>query len=206
MKRLMMFMLLVISPVLISGCATLPQRLTLQPSPPSVIGEGPAGHREISLRVIDGRPENSLGYLEQGNGNRQPFFSTRELDRVFDQAVAAGLRSKGFIPLAGVQDSTVSLEVEIKEFSHHVSPGVVKVPVQTRIFLHTLAVNGPRKLSGYYSVEKQEILVFRPSLQKNQQLVNEALDTVLEKIFQDRKLWALLSLKPGTTAVKQPLR
>ena len=196
MKRLVLFLMLLVMPMLsIVGCTALPQRLTLQPAIPAAAGESLANHQEIFLRVIDSRPENTLGYLEENNGKRQPFLSTRELDQVIDQAVSSGLRRRGFIPLAGVQDSKVSLTVEIQEFRHHVGPGILKVAVQTNISLKVTAVNGPRKLTGYYTVDKQATLVFRPEIQKNQQLVNEALDVVLEKVFQDQKLLTLLSTK-----------
>ena len=195
--------IMIVSIMLMVGCASLPQRLTIQPSMQRFAGDIAVDHQEVSLQVIDLRPENNLGYLEENNGNRQPFLSIRELDLVINQAVAAGLRRKGFIPLAGVQDSMIFLTVEIQEFSHHVLPGIVKVPVQTKISLKTTAVNGPQKLTGYYYIDKQEILVFRPSMQKNQQLVNEALNVVLENIFQDQKLLHMLSLKTETEPAKE---
>ena len=194
--------IVIVSIMLIVGCASLPQRLAIQPSIQTVAGDIIADHQEISLRVIDLRPEDQLGYLEDGHGNRQPFLPTQELDMVIDKAVAAGLRKKGFIPLSGVHENNISLTVEIQEFNHRVSPGIVKVPVQTKISLRTTAVNGGHKLTSYYSVDKQAVLALRPGIQQNQRLVNEALAAVLEQIFQDQKLLNMLSLNSGTGVVE----
>ena len=188
--------------MLMVGCASLPQRLAIQPPIQTVAGDIIADHQEISLRVIDSGAENPLGYLEDGHGNRQPFLSTQELDMVIDKAVAAGLRKKGFIPLSGVHENNISLAVEIQEFNHHVSPGIVKVPVQTKISLRTTAVNGVRKLTSYYSIDKQAVLALRPGIRQNQRLVNEALAAVLEQIFQDQKLLNILALNSGTGVVE----
>ncbi len=194
MNRLLLFLVLPVAAVMLAACANLPQRLVLKPSVSAVKTEAvPAADcREVPLRVIDSRVKNMLGCFEAGDGECRPFFATRELDVVVREAVAAGLRSKGFTPLAGVQENSRSLTVEIQDFNHHVSSGLVKVSAQTKIALKTIAVNGRRELIGYYTVEKQEVLVVRPGILRNQKLVNEALDAVLEKIFQDRKLWQLL--------------
>ncbi|MEA3241427.1 MAG: YajG family lipoprotein [Pseudomonadota bacterium] len=189
--------IMIMSIMLMLGCATLPQRLVIQPSIQTIAADNIADHQEISLRVIDLRPENPLGYLEDGHGNRQPFLATRELDMVIEKVLAAGLRKKGFIPLSGVHENNISLTVEIQQFNHRVSPGIVKVPVQTKISLRTTAVNGGRKLTSYYSIDKQAVLALRPGIQQNQRLVNEALTAVLEQIFQDQKLFNMLSLKSG---------
>jgi uncharacterized lipoprotein YajG len=188
--------------MLMVGCASLPQRLAIQPSIQTVAGDIIADHQEIFLRVIDSRPENQLGYLEDGHGNCQPFLSTQELDMVIDKAVAAGLRKKGFIPLSGVHENNISLAVEIQEFNHRVLPGIVKVPVQTKISLRTTAVNGGHKLTSYYSIDKQAVLALRPGIRQNQRLVNEALAAVLEQIFQDQKLLNILALNSGTGVVE----
>ncbi|MCD6150826.1 MAG: hypothetical protein J7J70_04110 [Deltaproteobacteria bacterium] len=194
--------IMIVSITLMVGCASLPQRLAIQPSIQTVAGDIIVDHQEISLRVIDLRPEDQLGYLEDGHGNRQPFLSTRELDMVIDKAVAAGLRKKGFIPLSGVHENNISLAVEIQEFNHRVSPGIVKVPVQTKISLRTTAVNGGHKLTSYYSIDKQAVLALRPGIQQNQRLVNEALTAVLEQIFQDQKLLNMLTLNSGSGVVE----
>jgi uncharacterized lipoprotein YajG len=194
--------IMIVSIMMMVGCASLPQRLVIQPSIQTVADDSIADHQEISLRVIDSRTENDLGYLEDGEGNRQPFLSTQELDMVIDKAIAAGLRKKGFIPLAGVHENNISLTVVIQEFSHRVSPGIVKVPVQTKISLRTSAVNGGRKLTTYHSIDKQAVLALRPGIQQNQRLVNEALTAVLEKIFQDRKMFNVLVSNSGTGMVK----
>jgi len=195
-------LIMIISIMLMVGCSSLPQRLTIQPSIQTVAGDSIADHQEISLRVIDLRPENPLGYLEDGHGNRQPFLSTQELDMVIDKAVAAGLRKKGFIPLSGVHENNISLTVEIQQFNHRVSPGIVKVPVQTKISLRTTAVNSGRKLTSYYSIDKQAVLALRPGIQKNQRLVNGALTAVLKQIFQDQKLFNILAVNSGTGVVE----
>lgn len=194
--------LIIVSIMMMIGCASLPQHLAIQPSLQTIANDNIADHQEISLRVIDSRTENDLGYLEDGEGNRQPFLSTRELDMVIDKAIAAGLRKKGFVPLSGVHENNISLTVIIQEFSHHVSPGIVKVPVQTKISLRTTAVNGGRELTSYYAIDKQAVLALRPGIQQNQRLVNEALDAVLEQIFQDQKMLNMLVSNPGTGRVK----
>lgn len=194
--------IMIISIMLTVGCATLPQRLVIQPAMQTIAADRMADHQEISLRVIDSRTENDLGYLEDSEGHRQPFLSTRELDMVVDKAIAAGLRKKGFVPLSGVHENNISLTVVIQEFSHHVSAGIVKVPVQTKISLRTTAVNGGRKLTSYYSIDKQAVLALRPGIQKNQRLVNEALAAVLEQLFQDQKMLNMLVSNSGTGGVK----
>lgn len=194
--------LIIVSIMMMIGCASLPQHLAIQPSLQTIANDNIADHQEISLRVIDSRTENDLGYLEDGEGNRQPFLSTRELDMVIDKAIAAGLRKKGFVPLSGVHENNISLTVIIQEFSHHVSPGIVKVPVQTKISLRTTAVNGGRELTSYYAIDKQAVLALRPGIQQNQRLVNEALDAVLEQIFQDQKMLNMLVSNSGTGRVK----
>jgi len=200
MKRSLFSLIVLAAVMLLSACADLPQRLVLQPSVPTVESDAvPVTVRqEVFLRVIDSRIENTLGCFESGGGECRPFFATRELDVVIRETVAAGLKSKGFIPLAGVQENGRSLTVEIQDFNHHVSSGLVKVSAQTKIALKTIAVNGRRTLTGYYTVDKQEVLVVKPGVLQNQKLVNEALDVVLDKIFQDRKLWQLLAMNRET--------
>ena len=198
MNRLLLFLVLPAAVALLAACTALPQRLVLQPSVLTIEADAApvTVRREVPLRVVDSRVENTLGCFEAGGGKCQPFFATRELDMVVREAVAAAMKSKGFMPLAGVQENRRSLTVEIQNFKHHVSSGVVKVSAQTKIALKTIAVNGRRKLTGYYTVDKQEMLALRPGILRNQKLVNEALDAVLEKIFQDRKLWQLLAANP----------
>ncbi len=195
MNRFLHFLIMLTAAVLLAACASLPQRLVLQPTvpPPEADAAPVAARQEVPLRIVDSRLDSTLGCFEHGKGECQPFLATRELDIVVREAVAAGMRSKGFIPLAGVQENRRSLTVEIQHFNHHLSSGLVKVSARTNIALKTMAVNGGRSLTGYYTVDKQEVLVVRPGIRQNQKLVNEALDAVLEKIFQDRKLWQLLA-------------
>ena len=169
--------------LLLTACATPgQQQVMLKPElslTPANIGQG----REIGVSVADTRDNKTLG--QRGGA---AITSGRNIEEVVRDSVIKGLDIKGFTPILGTTLKR-NLKVEIQKLSYTTFTGVWMAKAELKV----TAINDKSEIESVYRVEKESEVVFAPGAEQSEKILNQSLAEVLNKLFEDRDLLALLS-------------
>ncbi|MFK8028731.1 MAG: YajG family lipoprotein [Gammaproteobacteria bacterium] len=174
-----------------SGCAFTPQQAEITPQLELVQSDEGRG-TTVYLRVIDERSNQIIGRRGTGAMKGAEITTTEELDVVFHNAIADGLRQKGF---EVVTDSGRShtLKVEIRSFEYDVSMGFWTGGVHTNAALKAIAKRGGQEYENVYRFDGEQRVMFVPGKDKNQQMINAMADGILAEMFRDNALIGFLA-------------
>jgi len=94
-------------------------------NPDLIVIENNIGHgNEVGVKVVDERPEKTLGYRGPAQLSKGAEITTdQDVGKVFDQKIREGLSRKGFVPISLSQDSLRSLKIEIRSLKYYTSTG-----------------------------------------------------------------------------------
>lgn len=181
MKRVSMTVAVVLTVLLLAGCAQTGQQLRLAPDAEvdeSAIGDG----RTVALRVVDEREHPRLGQLENRDGEHADLVGTAEVEDVVRQAVEEGLRANGFTVSDWDADASRRLEIRVLDLDHRVSAGVSR-NVSTRIELRSEGHRGESRVSGQARARDSDRITYRPSAEDNQAYLDAVLSRALGRLL-----------------------
>lgn len=178
---------------LFSACAVIEQKAVLNPD--LIVVESNIGHgKEIGVKVVDRRFRNTLGHRGAALLSKGAAITTnQDIGEVFAQKIEEGLTRKGFEPAALNENSSRSLQVEIRALEYYTSTGFWTGGVHTKTALKAIARNGMKEYEQFYRVENEERVILVPSAEENEQLINTVISEVLRKLFSDKTLLQFLS-------------
>lgn len=182
MKRIHLLPILSMLTLLVACATPGPQQVNLQPQltlSPANIGQG----LEIGVSVFDGRDNKTLGQRGGADIN-----SAQKVEDVVRDTVVNGLKTKGFTPIPGAAMKH-NLKVEIQRLSYSTFTGVWMAKAELKV----TAINDQTEIESVYRVEKESEIVFAPGAEQSEKVLNQTLADVLNKLFEDRDLFALLS-------------
>ena len=188
--RLHTFVLLAITLFALGACAFTPQRATLQPTlsiPQANIGQGKA----VSVQVVDERPSQSLG--RRGSVRGAEITTDQNIAELIVDSVRHGMTQVGFTPVPYDAAQARALRIEVRQLEYSTSTGFWTGGVHTNAALKATATNQGVTYENFYRAGSEQRVVAVPGASANEQLLNQALSSVLDKLFQDQALLSFLA-------------
>ncbi len=176
----------------LSGCAFIEQQATLRPQ--LTVAEGDVGRgTSIAVRIVDERPDRTLGHRGTAYGKGAKIMTTQDVARVVHDQITDGLKRKRFVPIDYEPGTARALKVEIRLLEYSTSAGFFSGGIHTKATLKAVATNGGKEYENFYRVDNEERIVIVPTAERNEELLNAALSEVLRQLFQDQQLLAFLA-------------
>lgn len=171
--------------VFMSGCAVSPQSIVINPQA-TVSGLSYGQGRALTIKVEDRRSSKILG----SRGGVYESSSTITIANDINDAlllVAQGAAAQlGFDGSSLAAPATLTLALDELSYNTQTKNLINTITISAKITLIT-SVNGSSH-TGHYQTQRSHKLPSLPNAQKNQQLINEALSTSLERGFSDISL------------------
>ena len=180
---------------LISGCNITPMTAELEPDtsvPASDIGNG----QTVYLSVVDERTEQHIGYQGIGGSHDAKISLDEDLAAIVQSALSEMLQTKGF-DIAYDESNTQKplLRVAIRGLLYSTSMtgfwtgGEVQVTATLKA-----TVNGElENYDNFYRYENVDRLLVVPGVDRNNEMINAALNGVLHQLVSDGKLLEILA-------------
>jgi len=178
--------------VTVSACAYVPQKATIRPHvryTPSTVGQD----KTVSVRVIDERPTSSLGHRGNAYGVAARITTDQNVAEVFRKAIFKGLLANGFQPVGYDRSSPRQLQVQIRSLRYSTETGFWTGGVQSRAAVQAQAASPGHDYLKFYRFADKERVVFVPTASHNTQMIDQAVDGVLQKMFSDPQLLLTLA-------------
>jgi len=182
--------------IVLGGCASGPQVVSLQPNV-SVPASAPAGqNRAVAVTVVDQRGHTRLlGYRASSSADlNKAILNDKDVSRVVYEGLAQALRQEGFVPSHGGSGGNgAALTVRIKTLKYR-QVGTKVAPVgRTTVELAAKAGNGGHSYSATYRVRDEDPLSLIHSRSETQRVINKALDKALGQVMDDNGITKVLS-------------
>lgn len=179
----------------LAGCAATPQVVTLNPQ--TRVSASKEGRSvPVVLHVVDQRPDQVIGYQTHSSGEKKnPITTDQNVSRVLYKKLAAGLQRKGFetIRYAGASRQKPRLTVTLKRLRYWQSGSGVNAKVHVGVQLAAAVETVSQHYKSTYSIEKNKRRALLHSRKENEKLINQALGSVLQSLFEDHKLMTALA-------------
>lgn len=185
--------------LLLSGCATAPQVVSLSPQV-HVTGARQGGGQAVALSVVDERGyKRLLGYRAASNANlNSAILNDRDVSTAIRQALAKGLRQEGFVPSdSPPSGGRPSLVVHIQQLRYRQVGSDVMPVARIRVVLSAKASNGPHSYSATYRVLNKDPLGVLNTRTAHQRVINKAVESALQQVLDDSSLTAVLRGQSG---------
>jgi uncharacterized lipoprotein YajG len=178
----------------LSGCAFAPQKATIDPHVQYMQSNVGAG-KAVSVSVIDERSSKNLGHRGTAYGAAASITTDQNVAAVFQRAIFNGLAANGFRPLDYNSSVPRQLQVQIRTIRYSTQEGFWTGGITTKAAIQVRAQSHGHDYLKFYRYADHERVVVVPTASHNAQLINEAVDGVLKKMFSDPSLMMALSEK-----------
>lgn len=198
MRRNRFLLLSALLALLLAGCATAPEVVSLNPQP-QVTGH-PGSGQAVALSVVDQRGyKRLLGYRASNNANlNDAILNDRDVSTVVRQALARGLKAQGFRPSDSPPGgSSPSLVVDIKQLRYRQGGNMVMHQGLVTVVLAAKATNGGRSYSATYRVRNKDPLGVMNTREAHQHVIDKAVNSALQQVLDDQGISAVLSGQSG---------
>ena len=175
-----------------SGCAYIPQEATLVPSV-SVIPSNIGNDLEVSIKVVDERPTESLGNRGSAVVKGAEITTTQDLAAIIKDEIFKGLKNMGFNPLDYKEEFPRRIVIELRLLEYSTSTGFWTGGVHLKGALKAMASNQDENYENFYRIEKEKRVVFVPGAKANEKIINEGLTELLQELFNDNNLFQFLA-------------
>lgn len=183
---------LLIGLLALNACAFTPQQALLAPKiqiAETNIGLG----TEIALRIVDERADKTIGHRGGAYFKGAKITSEQDVPALINEKVIEGLRKKGFRPVVYQKEFPKSLKVEIRLLQYSTSTGFWTGGIHMKSTLKAVAKKDGKEYENIYRVDNEKRVFFVPGSSKNEQIINQAISEVLQKLFQDQELISFLA-------------
>jgi len=180
---------LLMTPLLMAGCAQSPQILQVKPDIGTDLPHTGNG-QEITLSVVDGRRSDVLGTRsgEPASTSTIRVPAHDVIPKLQTQAEQA-LRRMGFSPVANGADNT-KLTLTLADLSY--VPVEADAPLlgaaQLQAVLRAQVVNDRGTYTGTYTAKRKQSFAIKPDWDSNNRMVSDLLSNALQRAFSDPEL------------------
>ncbi|MBF0230222.1 MAG: hypothetical protein HQK63_11655 [Desulfamplus sp.] len=178
---------------LFAACADKPQVVKLVPDI-LVIESNQGNGKMITVRVIDKRPNNVIGYRNSSTvANVGEITLSQSLEKLILYESIKGLIKKGFNPLVCKPDDSPTLTIDIQEFRYYTSTSQWTGGVHTKATLRAMVNLNNSNLTkrfyeNTYTVNNEKRNVVVTTAAQNETIINEMLNDVMRKLLDDNQL------------------
>lgn len=184
---------------LLGACARSPQQLTVRPVL-EISGEAWGNGQPVQVAARDARSSPVLGTLGGIYGDSSVITVGNDLQNALVRAANGLLASKGFV-VNSPDPNAVQLNIVIDELTYRdiTEDDKVGKAVKMTAALKAEASRGGETFSGRYQTASDFRGVTAPSMQQNEERLNDLLEKTLERMFDDPKLRDFLLQAPAAT-------
>jgi len=186
---------LVLTLLLLAGCAPTSQVVNLAPTAPTAgPGDQVAGAGRLALEVVDGRNDSAVGTLIGSEGKRAPITAAHDVPYSLQLAVADALSKRGFKPTVWSDDAQPRLLVEIEKLNLTVDDSLPR-HLDTEVVLKATAWHHGQRYTSSAQSSISDRMATRPSAETSATYLNKGLSQALDKLLAP-KLMQFLGTGP----------
>lgn len=172
---------------LLGGCALSPQQVMLRPTVsinPLNIGNG----REVYVDVVDARPQKAFGARGGIYATTSLITPAGDITAPVRAAIASGLVGYGFAVTPDPKPDAIKMKVQIEEIGYQGEGSPTVRKVNTRAAVKVTIDNGAKEYTGRYQVKNTRGVLTAPSEADNDQMINDIVSKVLQRMMTDKEL------------------
>ena len=169
----------------LGGCAMSPQAVKVNPSVTVAESVRDTLSSRVSVTVFDERLTPVIGH-RGGVYDTNVITARDNLPLALRSAVERGLREMGASVVTSVKAPQFQVYLDSLEYTVPEGSYVTQVQVNARI--RVAVMHAGKRFEGSYSADISERVPKAPSDKKNEELLNQVLSDVLERLFADQKL------------------
>ena len=169
----------------LGGCAMSPQTVKVNPSVTVAESARETLSSRVSVTVFDERLTPVIGH-RGGVYDTNVITARDNLPLALRSAVERGLREMGASVVTSVK--APQLQVYLDSLEYTVPEGSYVTQVQVKAKIRVAVMHAGKRFEGSYSADISERVPKAPSDKKNEELLNQVLSDVLERLFADQKL------------------
>ena len=174
-----------------AGCTPKPQTVRLDP-PLQQDAAQVAGDIAIGLAVVDMRPGDRLGTMNDAHGKVVDVSTSGSTTAGIQKRLSEALAAKGFRVKPLSDEDPRKLVVELRELTYGADRKAFTYDVSLQAQVSAKARNGEESFLRNYNVAQRKGVGDPPSEPESNQMVNEGLALALEDLLSDAELLALL--------------
>jgi len=185
--------ILLVLPILLSGCVFSPQTVKLAPTisvAETALGSG----LTVAVTVVDERPDQVIGKRGVG-GAGADIKSAEKVDVVVQNSIVAGLKRKGFNVVGTGEAAGANLAVEVRFLQYSLSTGFWSGGVNVKVALKAVASRNGKSYDHLYRIDHEQRVQLAPSAETNEKWINDALSQAIQQLLDDGALIGTLSQK-----------
>lgn len=180
---------LLMTPLLMTGCAQSPQILQVKPDIGTALPQTGNG-QEIALSVVDGRRSDVLGTRSGSPAStstiRVPAHDV--IPKLQTQAEQA-LRRMGFSPVEdGSTNATLTLTLADLSYGPVEADAPLLDAAQLQAVLRAQVANDGGTYTGTYTAKRKQSFAIKPDWDSNNRMVSDLLSNALRRTFSDPEL------------------
>ena len=174
-----------------AGCTIKPQTVRLDP-PLQQDAAQVAGDIAIGLAVVDMRPGDRLGTMNDAHGKVVDVSTSGSTTAGIQKRLSEALAAKGFRVKPLSDEDPRKLVVELRELTYGADRKAFTYDVSLQAQVSAKARNGEESFLRNYNVAQRRGVGDPPSEPESNQMVNAGLALALEDLLSDAELLALL--------------
>jgi uncharacterized lipoprotein YajG len=174
-----------------AGCTPKPQTVRLDP-PLQQDAAQAAGDIAIGLAVVDMRPGDRLGTMNDAHGKVVDVSTSGSTTAGIQKRLSEALAAKGFRVKPLSDEDPRKLVVELRELTYGADKKAFTYDVSLQAAVSAKARNGEEAFLRNYNVAQRKGVGDPPSEPESNQMVNAGLALALEDLLSDAELLALL--------------
>ena len=174
-----------------AGCTPKPQTVRLDP-PLQQDAAQVAGDIAIGLAVVDMRPGDRLGTMNDAHGKVVDVSTSGSTTAGIQKRLSEALAAKGFRVKPLSDEDPRKLVVELRELTYGADRKAFTYDVSLQAQVSAKARNGEESFLRNYNVAQRRGVGDPPSEPESNQMVNAGLALALEDLLSDAELLALL--------------
>lgn len=177
--------------LLVSACALSPQVIDISPTLRHETSSNLDSKNTITIHVNDSRPSSLLG-SRGGVYNETALLTTNpDMTNNIRATLIDAFKTIGY----SVSDNTTAtgLNVSISEFTYNNQKKTAVNSISVRAVIKVECRNSRYTMNNEYTITDGKDFIKPPSKRENATIVNATMNTALNKIFEDEKLFSCLN-------------
>ncbi|MGH8120875.1 MAG: YajG family lipoprotein [Gammaproteobacteria bacterium] len=185
MKNIYVFLFV----LFITGCALSPQVVVVNPELKMDANVTVAKPTTISVEVVDTRSSPIIGQRGGVYAETSNISTDDNMTATLEKKVSTAFSEMGYKVAKKGEAADAGLTVRIIDV-HYVTKTEKKVlkNIETKLGLQAVCKKNGKEFTGDYSATRKKDLIKVPSMQENEQLVNEVFAVVLNSMLKDKEL------------------
>ncbi|RRJ83696.1 YajG family lipoprotein [Aestuariirhabdus litorea] len=183
-------LLLLLMSLLMAGCALSPQQVALSPKIDLPSG-APYARGSVSVTLFDERSNKVIGTRGGAYAKSSTLTLKDDFPRTLAREVERTLQSMGFE--VDDQNPLIRFNLYLDRLSYQVPEGTYVSQVDLSAAVRAELLRGNQRFQGRYEAQSQNRVVSAPDEEKNSALINEVVNTALNRLFSDRSLLDFLA-------------